>query len=133
MSDAGLIALAERLRDQELAILEQVRGGSIPDISELEVQAERCEELVGRLTGFESRVHVAAEAIRHGLNNLLMAVQTAHDYLGMNPDTAGMLRLRDRLAEMSGRLQRAQRDLLALLSSLMWDSSDGPDAPDQSV
>jgi len=133
MSEKSLIALAESLRDRELAFLEQVRGGSIPDLSELEVQAERGQELVGRLTQLESRVHVAVEAICHGLNNLLMAVQTAHDHLGRNPDTAGMLRLRDRLAEMSGRLQRTQRDLLALLSSLMSDPSDVPDDPDQSV
>ena len=133
MSDESLISLAEKLRDRQRAFLQQVREGCIPKVSEFEIQAEDFEELVTRLRRLDGRINFEAAAVRHGISNLLMAVQTAHDYLGREADPAGLERLRDRLATTASRLQRAQVDILAILSKLLWESSDAPDPTDHPV
>jgi light-regulated signal transduction histidine kinase (bacteriophytochrome) len=119
MTDPGLLMLATTLRDRHRSIVDAVRDEESLLLDELDLESEEWDVLIARLSRRDDDIKAATELLSHRINNLLMAVQTACDYLARSPSDDGLGRLRERLIGTTQAVQRAHEEVVSILGKLL--------------
>ncbi len=119
MKEARALGLAQTIRESHRQLVARAGNGEVLSSGDLEENGQRIDDLVDQLLAREQAIEQSADLLAHRINNLLMAVQMAHDYLGTprNGDN-GIDRVRKRLVDTIDMGNRALEEVRSILMRL---------------
>jgi hypothetical protein len=119
MKEARALGLAQLIRDAHKQIASRAGNGEVISARELEQCGQKIDALIEHLTVREEAIEQSADLLAHRINNLLMAVQLAHDLFAMEEsDMNGIDRVRKRLSDTIDMGNRALEEVREILMSL---------------
>jgi hypothetical protein len=99
MDEARALGLAQTIREVHRQLVDRAGRGEVISSGDLTQNGRRIDDLVDRLSEHEGVIDECSEMLAHRINNLLMAVQMAHDFLSTKENARGTDEIRQRLRD----------------------------------